>query len=153
VDAISAWQPNSGQALKLVGGSKAIFTSADIPGIIYDLLYVSPESLAARQDDWQKVVKVWFQIVDFMKDPANKSEVLEILSARVQISPADYEPFLNGTNILTLEENKKRFVDSQGLESVVGSSRIVNDFNVAQEIYKTKEKIEEYLDSSFVDSL
>ena len=64
-----------------------------------------------------------------------------------------YEPFLNGTNILTLEENKKRFVDSQGLESVVGSSRIVNDFNVAQEIYKTKEKIEEYLDSSFVDSL
>lgn len=153
VDAISAWQPNSGQALKLVGGSKAIFTSADIPGIIYDLLYVSPESLAARQDDWQKVAKVWFQIVDFMKDPANKSEVLEILSARVQISPAEYEPFLNGTNILTLEENKKRFVDSQGLESVVGSSRIVNDFNVAQEIYKTKEKIEEYLDSSFVDSL
>jgi NitT/TauT family transport system substrate-binding protein len=153
VDAISAWQPNSGQALKLVGGSKAIFTSADIPGIIYDLLYVSPESLSARQDDWQKVAKVWFQIVDFIKDPANKSEVLEILSARVQISPAEYEPFLNGTKILTLEENKKRFVDSQGLESVVGSSRIVNDFNVAQEIYKTKEKIEEYLDSSFVDSL
>jgi NitT/TauT family transport system substrate-binding protein len=88
-----------------------------------------------------------------MKDPANKSEVLEILSARVQISPAEYEPFLNGTKILTLEENKKRFVDSQGLESVVGSSRIVNDFNMAQEIYKTKEKIEEYLDSSFVDSL
>jgi NitT/TauT family transport system substrate-binding protein len=52
-----------------------------------------------------------------------------------------------------LEENKKRFVDSQGLESVVGSSRIVNDFNMAQKIYKTKEKIEEYLDSSFVDSL
>ena len=153
VDAISAWQPNSGQALKLVGGSNAIFTSADIPGIIYDLLYVSPESLAARNDDWQKVVKVWFQIVDFMNDPANKKEVLEILSARVQIKPEDYEPFLQGTRILTLAENKERFKDAEGLDSVVGSSRIVNEFNVANEAYKAKEKVEDYLDSSFVDSL
>jgi NitT/TauT family transport system substrate-binding protein len=153
VDAISAWQPNSGQALKLVGGSKAIFTSANIPGIIYDLLYVSPESLAGRSDDWQKVVKVWFQIVDFMNDPANKQEVLEILSARVQIKPEEYEQFLQGTRILTLAENKERFKDAEGLDSVVGSSRIVNDFNVAQDIYKAKEKVEDYLDSSFVDSL
>ncbi|RYD69504.1 MAG: ABC transporter substrate-binding protein, partial [Verrucomicrobiaceae bacterium] len=40
VDAIGAWQPNSGQALKALPGSKAIYTSADAPGIIYDLLYV-----------------------------------------------------------------------------------------------------------------
>jgi NitT/TauT family transport system substrate-binding protein len=153
VDAISAWQPNSGQALKLVGGSKAVFTSEQIPGIIYDLLYVSPESLAARHGDWEKVVKVWFQIVDFMNDPSNKQEVLEILSARVQIKPDEYEPLLNGTRILTLAENKERFKDAEGLESVVGSSRIVNEFNVANEVYKTKEKVEDYLDSSFVDSL
>ena len=36
VDAIAAWQPNSGQALKSLPGSKPIFTSADAPGIIYD---------------------------------------------------------------------------------------------------------------------
>jgi len=153
VDAISAWQPNSGQALELVGGSKAIFTSADLPGIIYDLLYVSPESLAARRDDWEKLVKVWFQIVDFINDPANKKEVLEILSARVQIKPDEYEPFLKGTRILTLAENRECFKDATGFDSVVGSSRIVNDFNVAQDIYKAKEKVEDYLDSSFVDSI
>ena len=153
VDAISAWQPNSGQALELVGGSKAIFTSADLPGIIYDLLYVSPESLAARRDDWEKLVKVWFQIVDFINDPANKKEVLEILSARVQIKPDEYEPFLKGTRILTLAENRECFKDATGFDSVVGSSRIVNDFNVAQGIYKAKEKVEDYLDSSFVDSI
>src|SRR5690606_5123782 len=32
VDAIVAWQPNSGQALSEVPGSKPIFTSADVPG-------------------------------------------------------------------------------------------------------------------------
>src|SRR5262249_29065656 len=51
VDAIGAWQPNSGQALKAVAGSKAIFTSADMPGLIYDLVCVNPKSLADRHDE------------------------------------------------------------------------------------------------------
>ncbi len=50
VDAIAAWQPNSGQALKSVPGSKAVFTSADAPGLIYDFLSVSPQSLAERRE-------------------------------------------------------------------------------------------------------
>jgi NitT/TauT family transport system substrate-binding protein len=62
VSAIVAWQPNSGQALKEVPGSKPIFTSANVPGLIYDLLYVSPKSLKERRADWLKVVKVWFRI-------------------------------------------------------------------------------------------
>ena len=32
-----AWQPNSGQALKIVPGSIRLYSSADSPGIIYDL--------------------------------------------------------------------------------------------------------------------
>lgn len=43
VDAIVAWQPNSGQALKAVPGSKAVFTSKDAQGLIYDVLAVSPD--------------------------------------------------------------------------------------------------------------
>lgn len=38
VDAIGAWQPNSGQALKVAPGSKAVFTSKDVPGLIDRLL-------------------------------------------------------------------------------------------------------------------
>ena len=34
VDAVVAWQPSSGQALNLVPGSTAIYTSADEPGLI-----------------------------------------------------------------------------------------------------------------------
>src|SRR6185369_6452325 len=58
VSAIAAWQPNSGEALDLVAGSKPIFTSKDVPGLIYDLLFVSPKSLAAHRDEWKKVVSV-----------------------------------------------------------------------------------------------
>ncbi|MDR0932299.1 MAG: ABC transporter substrate-binding protein, partial [Victivallales bacterium] len=45
VAAIVAWQPNCGAALDEVKGSSEIYTSADEPGIIYDILAVTPASL------------------------------------------------------------------------------------------------------------
>ena len=107
VDAIVAWQPNSGQALKALQGAKAIYTSADEPGLIYDVLAVSPVSLQTRKEDWAKVARVWYRIVDFYQDPVNQEEALEILSARVKLTPEQYEPFLSGTRIVTLEEARE----------------------------------------------
>jgi NitT/TauT family transport system substrate-binding protein len=45
VDAIGAWQPNSGMAMKALPGARPIYTSAQAPGLIYDVLMVSPTSL------------------------------------------------------------------------------------------------------------
>jgi NitT/TauT family transport system substrate-binding protein len=153
VDAIGAWQPSSGQALKAVPGSKPVFTSADAPGIIYDLLYVSSESLEKNKDDWSKVVKVWYKIADFIRDEENLDEVLKILSARVKITPEEYEPFLKGTYILTLDEALKRWDKADGLGSVYGSSKIVDEFNVKFEVYEKSQDIDKYLDPSFTKSL
>ena len=74
VDAIAAWQPNSGAALREVPGSTAIYTSANVPGLIYDHLCVNPKSLAERRSDWVKIVKVWLKIADFLADEKNLDE-------------------------------------------------------------------------------
>jgi NitT/TauT family transport system substrate-binding protein len=63
IAAIAAWQPNSGQAMKLVPGSKPIYTSAQAPGLIYDVLAVNPASLSARKDDWAK----WLPILTTLR--------------------------------------------------------------------------------------
>jgi NitT/TauT family transport system substrate-binding protein len=148
VDAIAAWQPNSGEALKLVSGSKPIFTSADAPGLIYDALYVDPESLEKNRDAWKKVVKVWYKIVAFMKDEDNLDEALEILASRVSISPEEYEPFLAGTYILTPEEVKPIWEKADGLGSIYGSSAISDEFNVKYEVYEKPLDTDKYLDPS-----
>ncbi|MDF1859065.1 MAG: ABC transporter substrate-binding protein [Verrucomicrobiales bacterium] len=148
VDAIAAWQPNSGEALKLVSGSKPIFTSADAPGLIYDVLYVDPESLEKNRDAWKKVVKVWYKIVAFLKDEDNLDEALEILASRVSISPEEYEPFLAGTYILTPEEVKPIWEKADGLGSIYGSSVISDEFNVKYEVYEKPLDTEKYLDPS-----
>ena len=149
VDAIGAWQPNSGQALKAAPGSKPLFTSADAPGIIYDLLYVSAESLEKNKDDWSKVVSVWYKIVDFIKDEENLDEALAILSARVNLKPEEYEPFFKGTYILSLDEALERWKEADGLGSVYGSSKVVDDFNVKFKVYEKPLDTSKYLDPSF----
>lgn len=148
VDAVSAWQPSSGQALKVVAGSKPIFTSADAPGIIYDILYVDPESLEKRRDDWKKVIKVWYKIVDFIRDEDNLDETLEILSSRVSVTPEEYEPFLEGTYILNGEEVKPIWKKGEGLDSVYGSTVISNEFNVNFEVYEKALDVDKYFDPS-----
>ncbi len=150
VAAIAAWQPNSGQALKDVPGSTAIFTSAGAPGLIYDLLYVSPESLSKHKAEWKKVTKVWFRIVDFIKEDKNKAEYLKIMSARVGLKPEAYEPLMKGTHFLNEAENKTHFKEGKGLESVYGSSKIVDDFNVTNKVYKVSQDISSYLDASLI---
>jgi NitT/TauT family transport system substrate-binding protein len=94
VDAIVAWQPNSGQALQQVPGSKGIASSADEPGLIYDVLAVSPASLATRKADWQKVVEVWYKTVDYILDEKTQADALSIMAARVGLTSEEYAPFL-----------------------------------------------------------
>lgn len=155
VDAISAWQPNSGQALKIVPGSKKLYSSADTPGIIYDLLYVSAESLATRRADWAKVVKLWYRVVSYMRDPANKQEMLKILAARVQLEPAVYEPLLGGTYVLGLDEALGVWTGGKdkGLASLAGSDAVVDAFNVKYKIYDKPEAKTSYHDASLTKAL
>jgi len=148
VDAIGAWQPNSGEALKAVAGAKAIFTSADTPGLIYDLLNVNPKSLAERRDDWVKVVKVWNRIVKFVMDPANKDEAVKIMAGRAGVPPEEYGKFLPGTRFLSPEEALSRFEKKDGLESLYGSAKVADDFNVENKVYPQPQPIAEYIDSS-----
>lgn len=153
VDAIVAWQPSSGQALKLVPGSKAIYTSADKPGLIYDLLAASPQSWASRRDDYKKIMKVWYRILDYLNDPATHADAVKIMAARVGISPKEYESFISGTKILTLKEAKERMVKGSGFASIYGSTKISDDFNVANEVYKKAQKIESYIDTSMTSGM
>nr|WP_319394125.1 ABC transporter substrate-binding protein [uncultured Desulfobacter sp.] len=153
VDAIVAWQPNSGQALKSVHGSSQVYTSADAPGLIYDTLTVSLNSLIERRADWQSVVAAWYDIVSYMKDPANSKQMLEILSSRVALSPEEYEPFLKGTKIFTLQEAAAAFKPGDGFSSLYGSSEMSNKFMIENKVYDKPVNTKKVIDPSFTNTL
>jgi NitT/TauT family transport system substrate-binding protein len=150
VDAIGAWQPSAGEALKASAGSKAVVTSADVPGLIYDLVCVTPKSLAERRDDWVKFVKVWNRIVKYVMDPANKDEVVKIMAARAGVTPAEYAAFLPGTHFLTPAEALTRFANKDGLGTILGSGKVADAFNVANKVYKEPQPVDTYIDGSLL---
>ncbi len=151
VDAIVAWQPNSSQSLLMAPGSQAVFTSRNDPGLIYDVLAVAPESLDARRSDWQKVFDVWYRIVDFLAEPENRAEGLRIMASRVGISAEEYAEFFEGTRMLSKAEAKERYVDAEGLQSIWGSTRVADAFNVKYRVYGDPQDISSYIDGSFYE--
>jgi NitT/TauT family transport system substrate-binding protein len=151
VSAIVAWQPNSGQALQAVAGSKSIYSSADEPGLIYDVLAVSPESLNENREEWVKVLKAWYMAVDFIKDPATRDEAIAIMASRVELAPEEYAPFLEGTYLLSLDEAKAIAASTEeGFGSLTGSTKIVDEFQVANEVYAEPQDLDSYIDMSLL---
>jgi len=152
VSAIGAWQPISGQAIKDVPGSKAVYTSADEPGLIYDVMLVNPASLSARKADWQKLLTVWDRVVAYVNDPKTRPDAIAIMSARVGVPAAQYASFLDGTHLISLKEGKSTFVKAAGFKSLNGSTKIADDFNVKNAVYKVAQNVDSYLDSSLTDA-
>jgi len=153
VDAIVAWQPNSGQALSMVPGSSKVFSSADEPGLIYDVLAVSPSSLAQHRDEWMKVLKAWDMAVAYLKDPATRDDAISIMAARVGLSAEAYEEFIGGTNIMSIKDALAYAEKADGFESIYGSSKISDDFNVDNQVYTDPQNIDSYIDMSLMKEI
>jgi NitT/TauT family transport system substrate-binding protein len=153
VDAIAAWQPSSGQALKLVPGSRPIYSSADEPGLIYDVLAVSPGSLATHKEEWSKVLKVWYMAVDYLNDPATHEDAVSIMAARVGLSAEEYKGFIGGTKILTLQEALPFMEKAEGYKSLYGSTQIADKFNVDNKVYTDAQPIDRYIDPSLMKAM
>lgn len=153
VDAIVAWQPSSGAALDLVPGSKPIYTSKEEPGLIFDMLAVSPSSYASKRAEWEKVAKVWYKTVDYINDPKTFDDAVAIMASRVGLTPDVYKKFVSGTKILTLAEAKKFYQKGDGFSSIYGSTKLSDDFNVANKVYEKPQDIDSYIDPSLTMGL
>lgn len=153
VAAIGAWQPVAGEAMRALPGSRPIYTSADEPGLIYDVLAVSPASAAMHKAEWLKVLKVWDRVVHYINDPKTQPDAVKIMAARVGVSPATYLPLLKGTHLLDLAAGKKIFAAKTGFGSLYGSSKVADDFNVANGVYKTHQDLDDYIDGALMKAV
>lgn len=144
--AIGVFEPSASQALKLVPGSKKIYTSAQAPGLIYDVLTVSPASLSSHKAEWKKLIGVWGKVVAYINDPKTQPDALKIMSTRVGLTPTEYKKFLSGTKLLSVAEGKAAYVKADGLKSLYGSSKISDDFNVKNAIYKEPQDLAKAID-------
>jgi NitT/TauT family transport system substrate-binding protein len=152
VAAIGVWQPIADQARMALPGSRAVYTSAQAPGLIFDGLAVSPESLQQRPQDWLKVIQVWYRVLAYVNDPKTHDDALKIMAARDGVTPQIYQRYVKGTHLLSLTEAKAAFVKTDELSSIYGSDENADSFNVRNGVYKTPQDISEYVAPSLIVS-
>lgn len=153
VSAVGAWYPISGNALKQVSGSKALYTSANAKGLIYDVLAVSPSSYGKHKDEWAKVASIYYKCVDYLKDPKTQKDAIKIMAAKVGVDASDYSKNIPGTHFLTLDEAKAAMKKGPGLDSIYGSLAIGDKFNLDNKVYKTSQKADSYLLPALISGL
>jgi NitT/TauT family transport system substrate-binding protein len=151
VDAVACWQPNANATLKLVPGSKALFTSADVPGLIYDVLAVSDESLAAHRADWAKVNLVWERCVSYIADPKTQADAVAIMAAKNGVDPKEYAAFVPGSKLHSLADNRAALVMGKpGFGTLFGAHVISDEFNRAVKVYDAKLDVAALIDGTLV---
>jgi NitT/TauT family transport system substrate-binding protein len=70
------------------------------------------------------------------------------MAARAGVPPEEYAKFLPGTRFLSPEEALARFEPKAGLESLHGSGKVADAFNVANKIYDKPQPLADYIDGS-----
>lgn len=150
IDAAAIWQPWIAQ-IQREGKGKVIFSSADIPGLVPDIVVLHKKVIDERPEDVQAIVKSYFEIVDFIK--TNEDEAVAIMAKVVEQPPAEYKAFLPGTKFFDLDQNLNAFAKRDDDSSLYGSGKTIAEFLKGSDQIK---KVPDYgaaLEPKFVEAL
>jgi len=150
IDAAAIWQPWIAQ-IQREGKGKVIFSSADIPGLVPDIVVFQKKVLDERPDDVKAVVKSYFEIVDFIR--SNEDEAVAIMAKVVEQPPADYKAFLPGTKFFDLQQNLNAFAKRDDDSSLYGSGKTIAEFLESSDQIKKVPDYAASLEPKFVEGL
>ncbi len=151
VDAAAIWQPWVAQ-IQREGKGKVIYSSADIPGLIPDIVACKTSVVEKRPEDIQNLVATWFDVLEFLK--TNPDEAVAIMAKVVEQPPAAYKEFLPGTKFFDLDMNLKSFeIRPNDDSSLAGSGKSISEFLVSAGQLKKVPDYKAALDPTFVQKM
>jgi len=150
VDAIFVWEPYATQAKEQTGGV-ALFSTADFPGLAYNVLSFRRQFVESRPDDVVALLRVWQRTVEYIRE--NPKEACAIVS-RLANDPVTYvQDMMTKDRILDLADNSRAFSYAAGYESLHGSWRRMNDFMIERGLVSTRVESPAHLDAHFLNAL
>ncbi|MBI4410969.1 MAG: ABC transporter substrate-binding protein, partial [Deltaproteobacteria bacterium] len=130
VDVAVTYEPFLSRAVEKIGGN-LIYTSADAPGLITDLLTFSASFVETWPESVFAVVRAYFKAIDFWKK--RPDEVNGILAKQFETTKEVVARQLKGVTVLDLEANRTALTFSVGTESLYGNLRRVGEFVLRQQ--------------------
>jgi NitT/TauT family transport system substrate-binding protein len=132
VTAAVAWNPQV-TTMKGVPGTKAVFTSADIPGEILDLMVVDTATLKANPNLGKALAGIWYETMALMaKQNAEGAAARAAMAKLAGATPAEFEAQLATTY---LYGDPKTAVAAMASPDLVTNMTRVRDFSFAQGLF------------------
>ena len=150
VDAAVTWEPALSQGANAAHGH-LLLSSADKPGLITDVVAVTPETIAAHGDELKGFVRAWYKALAFIK--SNPEEANQIMAAGVGgwlADPKVFDETLKGIEYLDKDMNQAFF------GSAAAPGQLTKTLGYALEIWSEKGRIqvqvkpEDMIDYSFI---
>jgi len=146
IDAGHTWEPHTSRAL--AKGQHIIFTSADTPGLIPDLLVFRTKILRERPDDVRAFLTAWLEARDFIL--ANPAEAAQIIAEETGLSVEEVS--FEGVKLYSLEDNRAAFAQNPGTDttSIYFTTQLYADFLISSGNLTNAPDINQMLDPSFL---
>jgi NitT/TauT family transport system substrate-binding protein len=106
VDAAETWQPWLGKVEKMPW-AKVLYSSADKPGRIVDVLYMNRKTIDARHDDVVKLVRAMAKATQWYQ--GHKDEGDAIMAQFWKLSPQEQQETVSGIRFMNLQQNRDFF--------------------------------------------
>ncbi|WP_066532945.1 putative urea ABC transporter substrate-binding protein [Erythrobacter sp. CCH5-A1] len=132
VNAAVAWNPQV-TTMKGVAGTKAVFTSADIPGEILDLMVVDTATLKANPNLGKALAGIWYETMALMaKQDAEGAAARAAMAKLAGTTPEAFEGQLATTFLYT---DPKAAVAAMQSGDLLTTMTRVRDFSFAQGLF------------------
>ncbi len=126
VDAAAVWEPSRTKLLQNMKGSKELYTSRQMPGLLPDLLVARGELLKDRADETQKIVMAYYEALDWIR--ANKTEAVKIMAKRSGMPIADYNKFIGGMHSFSAPEGLAAMTKNPAPTSLYSTGQGISEF-------------------------
>jgi NitT/TauT family transport system substrate-binding protein len=150
VDAMLTWEPFADEAMASVKGDK-IFDSSQIPGISWVIYTARSDFLRQRSTEIHQLMQVWKRTNEFIqKRPLQAYAIVADVNHK---TVAEVIAFSKLDKVLNLNENRSAFSYASGFDSLHGSARRMNSFQIQAGLTSQQIETPTMLNSLFIDSL
>jgi NitT/TauT family transport system substrate-binding protein len=150
VDAAAVYAPFTTTALKRPG-STALFTSRDFRGAISDHLVFTRKFVTEHPEKVQAAVDSWFATLNHIdSNKNNKDDANLIMAKRAGVSIPEYNEYLEGTRIFSVEDNIETFKTGKDKSYLPTAAVEASKFLFENGFTKTKVDTSKMFDDRFV---
>ena len=105
VEGAGLYEPYLTTAAKQRDGSKIALSSADVPGLIVDLIFVNDELISSRTGDIETLVEGWKKALEFID--SNPEEANKIMASAFSLDIDEFIDIASSIRWLSSKENGK----------------------------------------------